>query len=124
MSNEQAPGKDEADRLYEQYVKPLQRSHRGGYVGVSIDGKIVIGSTLIEVVRDATHAFGKGNSVIFRVGDKIVGRVRRRRRVPRQPSYRHSSANDHAGGCPRLAVTVVSRSHPAVRLRDLPARRQ
>ena len=76
MASGQALGVQEADVLYERYVKPLERGHSGHYVGVSRDGKTVIGSTLIEVVRQAAAAFGKGNSVVFRVGDRVVGRVR------------------------------------------------
>lgn len=75
MANERTPSEHEADRLYDQYVKPLEPTHCGEYVGVSVDGKTVIGSTLIGVVQQAVTAFGKDNSVVFRVGDKVVGRV-------------------------------------------------
>lgn len=82
MANAEALGEHEADRLYDQYVKPLESIHRGDYVGVSVDGKTVIGSTLIDVVRRTATAFGKGNGVVFRVGDKVVGRARGFREPP------------------------------------------
>ncbi len=66
----------ESDRLYDQYVKPIENRHRGEYVGVSLDGDTVIGSTLIGVIQQSSARFGKGKSVVFRVGDKVVGRVR------------------------------------------------
>ncbi len=79
VANTQTLGEPEADRLYDQYVKPLESIHRGEYVGVSVDGKdgkTVIGATLIDVVRQTATAFGKGNGIVFRVGDKVVGRIR------------------------------------------------
>ena len=59
MANTQTLGEPEADRLYDQYVKPLESIHRGEYVGVSVDGKdgkTVIGATLIDVVRQTATA--------------------------------------------------------------------
>ena len=75
MANERTPGEHEADRYYDQYVNPLETMHRGEYAGVSFDGKTVIGSTIFGVVQQAVTAFGKDNSIVFRVGDKVVGRV-------------------------------------------------
>jgi hypothetical protein len=66
----------DSDRLYEQYGKPLESSHRGRYVGVSMDGEVVFASTLVDAVRRAVDTFGKDSSIVFRVGDKVVGRVR------------------------------------------------
>lgn len=66
----------ESDDLYDQHVRPLEDRHRGEYVGVSVDGETVSGPTLIDVVRQSARTFGKGRSVVFRVGDKVVGRVR------------------------------------------------
>jgi hypothetical protein len=70
------PGWLDTDRLYQEHVKPLERTHHGEYVGVSFDGRTVIGPTLLDVIGRSAATFGKGRSVVFRVGDKVVGRIR------------------------------------------------
>lgn len=75
MAQPQVPTQDEADRLDDQYVKPLKVSHRGQYAAVSYQGDVVLASSLVEVVQKAVAAFGKGNSIAFRVGPRTVGRV-------------------------------------------------
>jgi hypothetical protein len=76
MAKHESPSRQEADRLYDEYVKPLEERHRGEYVGVSHRGEIVMASNLIDVVQQSVSAFGKGNSIAFRVGDRVVGRIR------------------------------------------------
>jgi hypothetical protein len=66
----------DSDRLYLQYVEPLEDAHAGKYAGVSFDGRTVIRSTLIDTIQESVSQFGKGKSVVFRIGDKVVGRVR------------------------------------------------
>lgn len=67
----------EANRLYQQYVVPLEKEHRGKYVAVfpNRDGNVIIGTTLLEVVERATATFGPG-SFVFKVGEKAVGKWR------------------------------------------------
>jgi hypothetical protein len=67
---------DDADRLYDQYVRPLESSHRGQYVAVSMNGEVELAPTLVEAVMQAVSRFGKDNSIAFRVGQKFVGHVR------------------------------------------------
>jgi hypothetical protein len=76
MAQPRVPSQDETDRLYDQHVKPLEASHRGQYVAVSWQGDVVMASTLVEVAQAAVAAFGKGHSIAFRVGDRVVGRIR------------------------------------------------
>jgi hypothetical protein len=64
----------ESDRLNDQYVKPLEATYDGQFVGVSRLGEIVFGSSLLDAVQQASTRFSKDNSVFFRVGDKVVGR--------------------------------------------------
>lgn len=66
---------DDADRLYDQYVRPLESSHRGKYVAVSMQGEVELAPTLVDAVQRAVKAFGKDNSIAFHVGNKVVGRV-------------------------------------------------
>ncbi len=64
---------EQADRLYEQYGKPLEDAHRGEYLAVSRDGQILLAPSLLEAVDQAADAFGPDNFV-FKVGEKAVGK--------------------------------------------------
>jgi hypothetical protein len=76
MAQPHVPSQDEADQIYDQYVRPLEDRYWGKYVAVSWQGDIVMAITLVEVAQKAVAAFGKGNSIAFRVGDRVVGRIR------------------------------------------------
>jgi hypothetical protein len=65
----------EADRLYEQYVKPLEQEHWGEFAVVSPEGKVVLAPSLLDAVQKGTSMFGPGNFV-FKVGPKAVGKWR------------------------------------------------
>ncbi len=65
---------EQAHKLYEIYGKPLEQEHRGEYVAVSEDGKI-LAPTLLQAAEDAGATFGPGN-FIFKVGERAVGRWR------------------------------------------------
>ncbi|MCI0545385.1 MAG: hypothetical protein L0Z49_13245 [Actinobacteria bacterium] len=75
MTAAQMPSKHDADELYRKYVRPLEKDHRGHYAGVSLQGQTIIAPTLLEAVRRATDAFGRGNNVVFKIGDKVVGQL-------------------------------------------------
>jgi hypothetical protein len=73
-------GRDEqllalADRLYEEYVRPLEGAHWGAFVAVTEDGRTVLGSDLLEVCERARALYGPG-SFAFKVGERAVGRWR------------------------------------------------
>ena len=65
----------QADALYERYGKPLEQEHRGEYIAISPDGRTLLGSSVIDVLRNAKATFGPGNFV-FKVGPKAVGKWR------------------------------------------------
>ena len=75
MAAEQRALKEQADRLYEQYAKPLEAEHRGEYVAIFPDGKTIIGPTRLEVANQAVHTVGRG-SFLFKIGEKAVGKWR------------------------------------------------
>lgn len=64
---------EQADRLYEQYGKPLEREHRGEYLAVSRDGQTLLAPSLLDAVERAADTFGPDNFV-FKVGEKAVGK--------------------------------------------------
>ena len=68
---------EQADGLYKQYGKPLEQEHWGEFVAIFPDGRSVLGNSQLEVLEQALDQFGPG-SFIFKVGDKVVGKWRRR----------------------------------------------
>ena len=63
------------NELYERYGKPLETDHKGEYLAVSPKGDTILGSTLLDVAKQATDKFGPGNFV-YRVGESAVGKWR------------------------------------------------
>jgi hypothetical protein len=76
MTREQTPRKHDADRLYKQFVKPLEKDHKGKYVTVSLSGDTIISPTLLEAIQRADDTFGRTPTVTFKVGEKVVGKIR------------------------------------------------
>jgi hypothetical protein len=67
----------EFDECYERYGKPLENDHRGEFVAITQDGRVIVGKNDIGVVDRAIEEFGSGNFILCRVGDKTVGKIRR-----------------------------------------------
>lgn len=63
-----------SDKLYEVYGKPLENTHQGEYLAVSFKGKTILSNNLYEIVKKAADAFGPANSIVFKVGQKFVGK--------------------------------------------------
>lgn len=67
--------KRQADRLYEEYGRPLERQHWGEYVAIFPDGQMLVGPTRREVAERAVHSIGRG-SFLFKIGEQAVGKWR------------------------------------------------
>jgi len=63
------------NELYQRYGKPFEADHKGEYLAVSRKGDTILGSTLLDVAKQATDKFGPGNFV-YRVGESAVGKWR------------------------------------------------
>lgn len=63
-----------SDKLYERHGKPLEKTHTGEYLAVSFKGKTILGNNLYETVKKAADTFGPANSIVFKVGQKFVGK--------------------------------------------------
>ena len=61
----------QAQNLYERYVRPLEQRHKGRYVAVSEEGKIVLAASLFEVMEKADGELPPG-SYLFKVGDIAI----------------------------------------------------
>lgn len=66
---------EQAERLYEQYGRPLEQEHWGEYIAIFPDGRFLLGPSRLEVLDQALAQFGPG-SFLFKVGEKVVGRWR------------------------------------------------
>lgn len=71
----QDPTIHDANKAYEKYVKPLEQKHKGQFAGVTYTGKIIIAPTLLEAMQQSANNFGKRNSFVFKIGDKVVGKL-------------------------------------------------
>jgi hypothetical protein len=63
------------DDLYERFVRPLESSNWGRYVAVRKDGSLVLGDTLLEVMKMAHDQLGAGITA-YKVGEIAVGNLR------------------------------------------------
>lgn len=66
---------EQADKLYEQYGRPLEQECWGEYIAIFPDGRFLLGKSRLEVLDQALAQFGPG-SFLFKVGEKVVGRWR------------------------------------------------
>jgi hypothetical protein len=64
---------EQSDALYERYGKPLEKTHRGKFIAISMTGKTLIADTILELMQQAKTALGPGN-FIFKIGDRAVGK--------------------------------------------------
>jgi hypothetical protein len=74
-SDEQRRLREEGDRLYEQYVKPLEADHWGEFIMVYPDGRLLLGPSAAELLHEADECFGTGG-FMFRIGPRVMDRWR------------------------------------------------
>jgi len=56
------------DELYERYGKGLEEEHKGEFVAISQDGRLITGSDELAVAKRANEEFGPGNFALRRIG--------------------------------------------------------
>lgn len=69
---------EQDDRLYERYGRPLEAEHKGEFVAISDDGRLILGSDKLMVVTQAMEQFGSGTFALRRIGFDAEGGWRRR----------------------------------------------
>jgi hypothetical protein len=74
MIPQERPTKMDADKMYAQYVKPLEDQHQGEFIAVSPKGQTLFAPSIAEALLQGSKQFGKGN-FIFKVGEKAVGKL-------------------------------------------------
>jgi hypothetical protein len=63
----------QSDALYERYGKPLEKTHRGKFIAISLSGKTLIADTVYDLMKQAKTTLGPGNFV-FKIGERAVGK--------------------------------------------------
>jgi hypothetical protein len=61
------------DERYAQFGKSLEAQHRGEYLAISADGRIVLGPTLLQTLERAKEEFGSG-AFLYKIGEPAVGK--------------------------------------------------
>ena len=69
------------EELYDRFVRNLESQHRGEFVAVHADGRVIIDKNDIVVVDRALKQFGPGTFVLLKIGSRGVGKWRRLRRL-------------------------------------------
>jgi len=67
------------EELYDRFVRNLESQHKGEFVAVHPDGRVIMDRDDIKVVDQALQQFGPGTFVLLKVGSKGVGKWRRGR---------------------------------------------
>ena len=74
MVRERASRSQEARRVYDLRVRPIEHAHRGEYALITPDGQTIFAPTLEDVMRRA-HERAHRDNLIFKVGDVALGRL-------------------------------------------------
>ena len=74
MARDRVSQRQEARRVYDLHVKPVERAHAGEHVLVTPDGQSTFAPTFEEVMRRA-HQQADQRNFIFKVGTMVLGRV-------------------------------------------------
>ena len=64
------------DALYERYGEVLETEHKGEYVAISEDGRLIVGADEASVSSQAKDQFGSSRFAFRRVGWYYEGRIR------------------------------------------------
>lgn len=65
----------QSEELYLKYGKRFEPEHNGKYLVITPNGETLLGSSLLEVLDEATRRFGLGNFA-YKVGERAVGKIR------------------------------------------------
>jgi len=66
-----------AHAVYDRHVKPVAHEHMGEYALVTPDGQTIFAPTLVDIMLRA-HERPSAEHAIFKVGDIVLGKLRRR----------------------------------------------
>jgi len=62
------------DRMYEQYVKPVEQDHLGEYVVVTPAGEMYFAQTQSELVKKTMH-LREGGNCLYKVGEIAATKI-------------------------------------------------
>ena len=61
----------EAERIYEQYVKPLENEHEGEYALVTPEGNVHFAPSMLEIAKKA-YTMPSEKNLLFKVRDIVT----------------------------------------------------
>jgi len=62
--------------LYEKYGRPLEKEHKGKFVAISEEGKVIVDPNDVRVAQKAIEKFGPGRFAFYKIGFKAIGKWR------------------------------------------------
>uniref|UniRef100_Q2RKQ3 DUF5678 domain-containing protein n=2 Tax=Neomoorella thermoacetica TaxID=1525 RepID=Q2RKQ3_MOOTA len=62
--------------LYEKYGRPLEKEHKGKFIAISEEGKVIIDPNDVQVAQKAIEEFGPGRFAFYKIGFKATGKWR------------------------------------------------
>lgn len=74
MKSANLPQKSESDKVYQKFVKPLEKEYWGKFIAITPEGKFLIESDLVKATAKGIEKLGSGN-FLFKIGEKAVGRI-------------------------------------------------
>lgn len=54
--------------LYEKYARHLEREHKGEFVAIALNGRLIVGPNHAEVLDQAVEEFGAGRFALRKIG--------------------------------------------------------
>lgn len=64
------------EELYQKFANQLEGEHKGEFVAIARDGRVIVEADRIKVLEKALREFGSGNFAFQRVGYRALGRWR------------------------------------------------
>ena len=52
----------------------MEKNHAGEFIAIASTGKVILGGSADEVLREAVDSFGKGNFALTREGEEAFGK--------------------------------------------------
>ncbi len=74
MSAQRRDGVARLNRIYEQYVKPVEQDHPDEYVLVKPDGEMIFAPSMLDLVKKA-HQVAHPDNCLFKVGEIAAAKI-------------------------------------------------
>jgi len=62
--------------LYEKYGRPLENEHKGKFIAISEEGKVIVDPNDVRAAQKAIEEFGPDRFAFYKVGFRATGKWR------------------------------------------------